>query len=81
MLRKCMRTLMFAVAVLFVVSTLAVAAEMTCSKADDKGCTMAKDAGGKEMAVMGAGMKMGDKMDCMDKGGKMECKKMEMKMK
>jgi len=79
MLRKFVKILVFAVAVMFIVSTLAVAAEMTCSKADDKGCTMAKDAGGKEMAVMGSGVKMGDKMDCMDKAGKMECKKMEKK--
>ena len=79
MLRKLMTTLVFAVAVMLVVSTLAVAMEMTCSKADDKGCTMAKDAQGKEMPVMGTGMKMGDKMDCMDKGGKMECHKGTMK--
>ena len=79
MLRKFVQFLVLAVAVMFVVSTLAVAAEMTCSKVDDKGnCTMAKDAMGKESAVMGkAGM--GDKMDCMSKDGKMECKGMMMK--
>ena len=75
MLRKFVTTLVFAMVVLFVASTLAVAGEMTCSKADEKGCTMAKDAMGKEMAVMAPGMKSGDKMDCMDKGGKMECHK------
>lgn len=76
MIRKLAKTLGFAVAVMCVVSTLAVAGEMTCTKADDKGCTMAKGADGKEMAVMGAGMKMGDKMDCMSKDGKMmECMK------
>ena len=69
------KTLTFIVAVLCVVSTMAVAAEMTCTKADEKGCTMAKGADGKEMAVMGTGMKMGDKMDCMSKDGKMECMK------
>jgi hypothetical protein len=42
---------------------------------------MAKDAGGKEMSVMAAGAKMGDKLDCMDKAGKMECKKMDGMMK
>jgi len=82
MIRKLAKTLGFAVAVLSVVSTLAVAGEMTCSKADDKGCTMAKGADGKEMAVMGAGMKMGDKMDCSmgkDSMAKMmECKKPDM---
>ena len=80
MIRKLAKTLGFAVAVLFVVSTLAGAGEMTCTKADDKGCTMAKGPDGKEMAVMGAGMKMSDKMDCsMGKDGKMmECKKADM---
>jgi hypothetical protein len=75
MLRKLVKTLGCTVAVMFVVSTLAVAGEMTCTKADEKGCTMAKGADGKEIAVMGAGMKMGDKMDCMSKDGKMECMK------
>src|SRR5437016_12792245 len=62
MIQKLTKTLGLAVAVLCVVSTLAVAGEMTCTKADDKGCIMAKGADGKEMAVIGAGMKMGDKM-------------------
>jgi hypothetical protein len=75
MIQKLSKTLGLAVAVVCVVSTLAVAGEMTCTKADEKGCTMAKGADGKEMAVMGAGMKMGDKMDCMTKEGKMECMK------
>ena len=79
MIRKLVKTLGCTVAVLFVVSTLAVAGEMTCTKADEKDCTMAKGADGKEMAVMGAGMKMGDKMDCMSKDGKMECMKGMMK--
>ena len=65
----------FAVAVLFVVSTLAVAGEMMCTKADDKGYTMAKGADGKEMAVMGAGMKMGDKIDCMSKTARWSVRK------
>jgi len=75
MIYKLAKTLACLVAVLCVVSTLAVAAEMTCTKADEKGCTMAKGADGKEMAVMGTGMKMGDKMECMSKDGKMECMK------
>jgi hypothetical protein len=75
MIRKLVQTAVFVVAVMLLVSTLAVAAEMTCTKADEKGCTMAKGADGKDMAVMGAGMKMGDKMDCMSKDGKMECMK------
>jgi hypothetical protein len=75
MLWKLAKTIAFLALLLFVVSTMAVAAEMTCTKADEKGCTMAKGADGKEMPVMGTGMKMGDKMDCMSKEGKMECMK------
>jgi hypothetical protein len=75
MICKLAQTIAFIVLVLCVVSTMAVAAEMTCTKADEKGCTMAKGANGKEMAVMGAGMKMGDKMDCISKDGKTECMK------
>ena len=60
MLWKLAKTIAFLALLAFVVSTMAVAAEMTCTKADEKGCTMAKGADGKEMAVMGAGMKMGD---------------------
>jgi hypothetical protein len=63
MIWKLTKTLMFVIAVMFVISTLAVAAEMMCTKADEKGCTMAKGTDGKEMAIMGVGMKMGDKMD------------------
>ena len=75
MLWELAKTIAFLALLTFVVTTLAVAAEMTCTKADEQGCTMAKGADGKEMAVMGAGMKMGDKMDCMSKEGKMECMK------
>ena len=73
---KLVKTIGFVIAVLCIVSTLAVAGEMTCTKADEKGCMMAKGADGKEVAVMGTGMKMGDKMDCMSEDGHMECKAM-----
>ena len=79
MIWKLAKTLVVVIAGLLVISTLAFAGEMMCTKADEKGCTMAKGADGKEMAVMGAGMKMGDKMDCMSKDGKMECTKEMMK--
>jgi hypothetical protein len=75
MLRKLGKTLMFAVAVMGLISTLAVASEMTCLKADDRGCSMATGIDGKEVAVLAAGVKAGDKMECADKGGKMECHK------
>ena len=75
MIRKLAKTIAFVGLLLLIVSTMTGAAEMTCTKADEKGCTMAKGADGKEMAVMGTGMKMGDKMGCMSKDGKMECMK------
>ncbi len=59
MSRTLAKTVGLAVAVLCMVSTLAAAGEMTCTKADDTGCTMAKGADGKERAVMGAGKKIG----------------------
>ncbi|MGE3535849.1 MAG: hypothetical protein AB7N91_00265 [Candidatus Tectimicrobiota bacterium] len=74
-MRKLVKTLTLSVGVLCLTATMALAGEMMCSKADDKGCTMAKGADGKEMAVMGMGIKAGDKMECMSKDGKMECKK------
>jgi hypothetical protein len=73
------KTLGLAVVVMFVASILAVATEMTCTQAHDKGCAMAKGADGKEVVVIGTGMKVGDKMDCMSKDGKMECVKVEKK--
>jgi len=75
MIYKLAKTLACLVAVLCVVSTLAVAAEMPCTKADEQGRTMPIGDDGKGMAVMGTGMKMGDKMECMSKDGKMECMK------
>ena len=75
MLRKLAKTVGLTVGMMFFSSVLAFAGDMTCTKADEKGCTMAKGSDGKEMAVMGMGVKMGDKMDCMSKDGKMECKK------
>jgi hypothetical protein len=79
MIRTLAKTVEMAVAVLCMVSTLAVAGEeMTCTKADDKGCTMAKGADGKEMPVIGVGIKMGEKIDCMNKDGKTECMKANM---
>lgn len=75
-MRKFVKTCVFTCVVLGVTTSMALAGEMMCFRADDRGCTMAKDADGKEMAVMGVGIKAGDKMDCMNKDGKMICKKM-----
>jgi len=75
MLRKLTKVLGFAVAVLFVVSTLAMAQAMS-GTVGDGGKVM--DASGKEMmgAMAPAGAVKGDKVTC-DKtaDGKMTCKK------
>jgi hypothetical protein len=68
MIRKLLQTLAFVLVVLFIVSTVAMAAEMTCSEANQNGCTMAKGGDGKEMKVTAPGLKVGDKMNCDDKG-------------
>src|SRR5207302_126811 len=54
-----------AMAVLCLVSTLAVAMEMTCAKDDGKGdCIAATGPDGKTLVVVGEGLKWGEKMDC-----------------
>jgi hypothetical protein len=68
MIRKLLQTLAFVLAVLFIVSTVAMAAEMTCTEANQNGCTMAKGGDGKETKVTAPGLKVGDKMICDDKG-------------
>jgi hypothetical protein len=68
MIRKLLQTLAFVLAVLFIVSTVAMAAEMTCTEANQNGCTMAKGGDGKETKVTAPGLKVGDKMNCDDKG-------------
>jgi lipid-binding SYLF domain-containing protein len=61
-------------AVLCLVSTVAVAAEMTCTASDGKGnCTAAAGPDGKVVVVVGEGVKVGDKMDCVDKGSVIDC--------
>ena len=82
MIRKLTQTLAGAVAMLCVVSTLALAEGMTCSQDDGKNCTMAKNADGDEVKVMVLGAKVGDKLDCTDKDdGAMACKKAVMMQK
>ena len=48
MVRKLLQTVMLVLLVLFIMSTVALAAEMTCTVADANGCTMAKGGDGKE---------------------------------
>ena len=75
MRRTMAKTLACAAAVLCVVSTLALAEEMTCSKDDGKNCIMAKDANGDEVEVMVSGGKAGDKLTCTQTGDRMMCQK------
>src|SRR4030095_1602181 len=51
MVRKLLQTLTVVLAVLFLMATVALAAEMTCTVADANGCTMAKGGDGKEEKV------------------------------
>jgi len=59
-------------------STATFAAEMvgTVSSVDDKGMATIKTTDGKELNVQMAGVKVGDKVDCHPKGGKMSCHKL-----
>ena len=68
MIRHFLKAVTFASAVMFMVPTFAVAAEMTCTATDDNGCIMAKGGDGKETKVTAPGAKVGDKMNCDDKG-------------
>jgi len=68
MIRKVLQTLALVLVVLCIVATVAMAAEMTCTEADKNGCTMAKGGDGKETKVAAPGAKVGDKMNCDEKG-------------
>ena len=74
MLRIFGKTLGGAIAVLCLVSTLAVATEMTCAKDDGKGdCIAATGPDGHTVVVVGEGVKTGEKMDCVDRGNIIAC--------
>ena len=79
MRRTMAKTLACAVAVLCVVSPLALAEEMTCSKDNSKDCIMAKDANGDEVEVMVSEVKAGDKLICTQTRDRMICQKDPMK--
>ena len=65
-----------ALAMLCLVATLAGAVEMTCRASDGKGnCTAGSGPDGKEVVVVGTGIAVGEKMDCIDKGTVIECTK------
>ena len=74
MVRQVGKTVGVALAMLCLVSTLAGAAEMTCTASDGKGnCTAAVGPDGKVVVVVGTGIEVGQKMDCVDKGNAIEC--------
>lgn len=68
MARKLLQVVMVVCLVLCLMSTVALAAEMTCTEADKNGCTMAKGGNDKEMKVAAPGAKVGDKLTCDEKG-------------
>jgi hypothetical protein len=77
MLRK-LKTIGYALAVIGMASTLAVAVEMTCIQDDGKGtCTGGQAADSGHIVVVGKGVKKGEKMDCVDKGNMIDCKPMQ----
>jgi hypothetical protein len=74
MLRILGKTLGGALAMLWLVSSLAVATEMTCAKDDGKGqCIAATDADNQTVVVVGEGIKAGEKMSCVDRGNMIAC--------
>lgn len=79
MRRTIAKTLTCAVAMLCVVSTMALAEEMTCAKDNGTHCIMAKDANGDEVEVMVSEAKVRDKLTCTQKGNLMMCQKDPMK--
>jgi len=60
--------------VLCLVSTMAMAVEMTCIASDGKGnCTAATGPDGREVVVVGEGLKPGDKMECVERATLIDC--------
>jgi len=74
MLHQCGKIVGGMFVVLCLVSTVAMAAEMTCTASDGKGnCTAATGPDGKVVVVVGEGLKPGDKMECVDRGTLIDC--------
>jgi len=68
------KTLGGLLAALCLVSTLAMADEMTCTASDGKGnCTAATGPDGTTLVVVGEGLKVGERMDCQDRGTLIDC--------
>ena len=68
------KTLGGLLAALCLVSTLAMADEMTCTASNGKGnCTAATGPDGTTLVVVGEGLKVGERMDCQDRGTLIDC--------
>ena len=73
------KTLGGAIAMLCLVSTLAIATEMTCAKDDGKGqCIAATGPDNQTVVVVGEGFKAGEQMDCVDRGNMIACQPLVM---
>jgi len=74
MLHTSGKTLGGLLAALCLVSTLAMAGEMTCTASDGKGnCTAATGPDGTTLVVVGEGLKVGERMACQDRGTLIDC--------
>jgi hypothetical protein len=78
MLRTFVKALGSALAVVYLVSTLAVAAEegmeMTCTASDGKGnCVVGKMPDGKDLVLVGSGLKVGEKILCHHRENLIHC--------
>ena len=74
MLRTLGKTVGGALAMLCLVSTLAVADEMVCTASDGKGsCTAVTGSDGKVIVVVGEGVKVGEQVSCVDAGYMINC--------
>jgi len=79
MLRILGKTLGGAIAVLCLGATLAVATEMTCARDNGKGqCMAATGPDGTTVVVVGDGLKVGEPMDCVDRGNMVACQPLVM---
>ena len=68
------KTLSGLLAALCLVSTVAMAGEMTCTASDGKGnCTAATGPDGTTVVVVGEGLKVGELMGCQDRGTLIDC--------
>ena len=83
MLHRTVTVFISVVVMIVMLPTATFAAEIvgTVSSVDEKGMATIKTRDGKELHVQMAGVKVGDKVDCHPKSGKMSCHKLGSKHK